>query len=63
MTQGSTENSLKRQAVVVIHGIGEQDPISTLRDFVSSLLAASPNGDPPAYYSLSTGQKIQRLAK
>jgi len=33
-------NSLKsRQAVVVIHGIGEQRPIVTLRDFVESIAA------------------------
>ena len=29
---------IKRQAVVIIHGIGEQRPMTTLRGFVSSLL-------------------------
>jgi hypothetical protein len=34
-----SENSKKRQAVIVIHGIGEQHPIITLRDFVESIAA------------------------
>lgn len=32
------ESSAKRRAIVLIHGIGEQRPMSTLRSFVESLL-------------------------
>lgn len=35
----SMSQKKNRQAVVVIHGIGEQRPMSTLRDFVNSLLS------------------------
>jgi hypothetical protein len=38
-----------RQAVVVIHGIGEQQPMGTIRSFVDAVLP--PNGDAPAYFS------------
>src|SRR6202049_3433469 len=46
----------RRQAVIVIHGIGEQRPMNTLRAFVTSVLklapGASTNTDTePAYYS------------
>lgn len=37
-TKTIESNDWKRQAVVVIHGIGEQRPMSTLRGFVDSLL-------------------------
>lgn len=38
-----------RQAVIVIHGIGEQQPMGTIRSFVDAVLHAE--GDVPAYYS------------
>lgn len=38
-----------RQAVVVIHGIGEQQPMGTIRSFVDAVLPT--RGDVPAYYS------------
>jgi hypothetical protein len=38
-----------RQAVVVIHGIGEQQPMGTIRSFVDAVLPAE--GDIPAYFS------------
>jgi len=39
-----------RQAVVLIHGIGEQKPMSTVRSFVKAVLADD-NPDRPAYWS------------
>jgi len=41
----------KRQAVIVIHGIGDQQPMATLRGFVESALDISPDSATPAYYS------------
>lgn len=41
----------KRQAVVVIHGIGEQIPMTTLRSFVESVLDENSITDTPLYYS------------
>ena len=38
-----------RQAVVVIHGIGEQQPMGTIRSFVDAVLPI--DGDAPKYYS------------
>jgi len=38
-----------RQAIVVIHGIGEQRPMSTLRSFVEAVIP--PDGDDSGYYS------------
>lgn len=38
-----------RQAVVVIHGIGEQQPMGTIRSFVDAVLP--PDGDAAAYFS------------
>jgi hypothetical protein len=38
-----------RQAVIVIHGMGEQQPMGTIRSFVDAVLPAE--GDVPAYYS------------
>ena len=38
-----------RQAVVVIHGIGEQQPMGTIRSFVDAVLPGE--GDAPNYYS------------
>lgn len=39
-----------RQAVIVIHGMGEQRPMSTLRDFADAALTPT-EGTRPAYYS------------
>jgi hypothetical protein len=38
-----------RQAVVLIHGIGEQKPMSTVRGFVKAILAD--DDQKPAYWS------------
>ncbi|MDX2464157.1 MAG: hypothetical protein QNK31_06570 [Porticoccus sp.] len=44
--------AIKRQAVVVIHGIGNQRPMDTLRPFVDALLDIDPNSETvPKYYS------------
>lgn len=58
MSQTCTDRpSRKRcQAVVVIHGIGEQRPMDTLRGFVDSVLDVDARAEqdpsaPPAYYS------------
>ena len=40
-----------RQAVVLIHGIGEQKPMGTVRRFVKALLGDTDNPDRPAYWS------------
>ena len=40
MTDNKNSNG-PRQAVVLIHGIGEQRPMETLRDFVGAFTAAS----------------------
>lgn len=40
-----------RQAVIVIHGIGEQRPMATLRGFADGVLGAGPERAGPAYYS------------
>jgi len=51
--EGSQERrSIGRQAIVVIHGIGEQSPMDTLRGFADAVLEPAPNGDgEPLYYS------------
>ena len=43
--------STRRQVVIVIHGIGEQRPMDTLRSFVAGVLGpdAGAGGDPPFY--------------
>lgn len=41
----------KRNAVIVIHGIGEQLPMTTLRNFVESVLDEKPGSNTPLYYS------------
>src|SRR6185436_10699139 len=41
-----------RQAVVVIHGIGDQRPMDTLRPFVDAVLGVDPKSESSArYYS------------
>jgi len=46
----------ERQAVIVIHGVGEQRPMDTLRSFIESVLGIDPKevrepGALPSYYS------------
>lgn len=48
-------DSEPRQAVVVIHGIGEQKPMQTLRGFVDTLLGATPK---PSWYERVTGKRL-----
>ncbi len=49
-----------RQAVVVIHGIGEQRPMQTLRAFVDTLLGAAPK--PSWWARLSGGPHVEEQA-
>jgi hypothetical protein len=56
----------KRQAVVIIHGIGNQRPMDTLRPFVDAVLSTNENNeDEPKYYSkpdsLSGSFELRRL--
>jgi len=44
---------IKRQAVLVIHGIGEQKPMETLRSFVSAVLPGEGVFSKPDTISLS----------
>lgn len=70
--EGSDGRAAKpRQAVVVIHGIGEQRPMDTLRSFVEAVLGIDPAAEadsdrPPAYYNkpdrLSDGFELRRLS-
>src|ERR1700681_1517504 len=50
---------LKRQAVLVIHGIGEQKPMETLRSFVSAVLPGEGVFSKPDTISLS--YELRRL--
>lgn len=55
-----------RQAIVVIHGIGDQRPMDTLRPFVDAVLNVDPRGENGAkYYSkpdgLSSTFELRRL--
>jgi hypothetical protein len=54
-----------RQAVIVIHGIGEQQPMNTLREFVDGVFWVKDDVDDPPYYSkpdlLSQGFELRRL--
>src|SRR5690606_24546000 len=38
---------IKRQAIVIVHGQGEQRPMGTIRDFVSALWQDNPQLDTP----------------
>ena len=53
-----------RQAVVIIHGIGEQQPMSTLRRFVKAVLK-DPSADGLLFYSkpdrISDTLELRRL--
>lgn len=40
-----------KQAVVVIHGIGEQRPMDTLRGFVEAMIPTDTPGGTPFYWS------------
>lgn len=55
--------SVRRRAVVVIHGIGEQRPMETLRGFVDAVLDT--DGERPRLYSkpdsLADGFELRRL--
>ncbi|MBX9909276.1 MAG: hypothetical protein K2Z25_11230 [Beijerinckiaceae bacterium] len=65
----ATPRPVKRRAVLVIHGIGEQRPMETLRGFVDAVLGekpASPSGSArPRFYSkpdsLAEGFELRRL--
>ena len=45
------DDKIKRQAVIVIHGIGEQRPMDTLRDFVISVAPEIKNSIKPKFYN------------
>jgi hypothetical protein len=55
VSEGSPETvfAKRRQAVIVIHGIGEQRPMNTLRAFVTAVLGvdADANAETNAFYS------------
>lgn len=42
---------IKRQAIVVVHGQGQQRPMGTIRDFVAALWASNPDVTPDPPYS------------
>lgn len=42
---------IKRQAIVVVHGQGQQRPMGTIRDFVAALWASNPDVSPDPPYS------------
>lgn len=56
---------IKRQAVLVIHGMGEQKPMDTLREFVESIAPEIPNSKKPKFYNkpdvLSETFELRRL--
>jgi hypothetical protein len=69
--QNNAPLSKKRQAVVVIHGVGDQRPMDTLRGFVETVLNVDPDWDPasgdePEYYSnpdtMSDSFELRRLS-
>ena len=47
----SKGQSAKKQAVVVIHGMGEQRPMETIRAFVSQVWKQDPNLESPHFWS------------
>jgi hypothetical protein len=51
MSKPPNSTARKRQAVIVIHGIGEQQPMTTLREFADSVLGAEQDSDGSAYNS------------
>lgn len=59
------QTTVKRQAVIVIHGIGEQQPMDTLREFADNILDTEKDSNEPAYYSkpdgLSQNFELRRL--
>ncbi len=65
MPSSSKKPDIRRQAVVVIHGMGEQRPMTTLRDFVDQITPAIQNSNKPKYYSkpdlLSDSFELRRL--
>lgn len=42
---------INRQAIVLIHGIGEQRPMDTLREFVQAIAPTIKNSSKPSFYS------------
>jgi hypothetical protein len=54
-----------RQAVIVIHGIGEQRPMTTLREFVKGVVKPKPQNNDLCFYSkpdrLSDSLELRRL--
>ena len=64
--QPGAHSAKPRQAVVVVHGIGEQRPMDTLRAFVEAILDVDPASQPETYYSkpdeLSDGFELRRLS-
>lgn len=57
----------ERQAIIIIHGIGEQQPMTTLREFVDSVLLSEDDPDKLLYYSkpdlLSQSFELRRLTR
>jgi len=46
-----TAEPIKRQAIVVVHGQGQQRPMGTIRDFVAALWASNPDVTPDPPYN------------
>lgn len=46
-----SQPAISRQAVIVIHGIGEQHPMDTLRGFADAVAPPNQNPDKPAFFS------------
>lgn len=63
--KASKSLAIKRQAIIIIHGIGEQRPMDTLRGFVSAVAPPIQKSDKPAYYSqpdsASNSYELRRL--
>lgn len=65
MFDNMSENSTVRQAVVVVHGIGEQRPMTTLRGFVKGVIKKNAQTKDLPFYSkpdrLSDTLELRRL--
>ncbi len=61
----ATTFPINRQAVIVIHGIGEQRPMDTLREFVEAVAPPNQDRSKPPYFShpdhLSESFELRRL--
>ena len=65
MENTKNTDGIKRQAVVIIHGIGEQRPMDTLRSFVETILREEDEQGERSYYSkpdtISDSYELRRI--